>query len=360
MQQAHCLPIIACFLSAFCSSLHAWSHKEHIQVTRIAATRLLADPDTPESMKRWLRDVAGHLPGMEGERDYFMTARVGLFPRGVDGLPFWATVPDLVAMADKREEKIAPFGVPEARLHFIDLEFFMPQPDQQIYRDDLSHRPAISDIPRNIKDPRFARAGMLPFAVEQMYRRMVESIRNGRLNDRPGQFPRDDHAVKWAGYLAHYLADNTQPHHATEDYKSRSYFKDPLRAPNIHSDMEYRLVDDDDDDYPELRERFCELFAAALDNMDDPVRTDDVWMASLEVSHRSYEALPLIGRAAQAAYPQAGAAGPGKWHADVFFNHRGNYMGRQVSVLELKAHQLAWAVRRIEQTWCQAWREAGR
>ena len=62
-----------------------------------------------------------------------------------------------------------------------------------------------------------------------------------------------EHAAKWAGYLAHYLEDNTQPQHATEDYKSRSYFADKRNSPNVHWDVEGRLMDDEEADYPQLR-----------------------------------------------------------------------------------------------------------
>ena len=34
-----------------------------------------------------------------------------------------------------------------------------------------------------------------------------------------------------------YAQDNTQPHHATADYKSESYFADKRRPPNVHSEM---------------------------------------------------------------------------------------------------------------------------
>ena len=85
-------------------------------------------------------------------------------------------------------------------------------------------------------------------------------IRQGRLVDKAGQFPRDEHASKWAGFLAHYLQDNTQPQHATEDYRSASYFSaNPRSAPNVHADVEYRLVDDEFEDYPALRAEFFDI-----------------------------------------------------------------------------------------------------
>jgi hypothetical protein len=317
-------------------------------------------------MKAWLREA---LPGLgadvASQRDYLLGARLGPFPRGADGLAFWAVMPDLQALTDSgtpsdRVKKVEPFGVPERLLHFIDLEHFMPQESRRRYRPDLSNRPTAADVPRDPADARFARAGMLPFRVEQCYRDLVAQIRKGRLVDKPGQFPRDEHATKWAGYLAHYLQDNTQPHHATEDYRSASYFAaNPRGAPNVHADVEYRLVDDEYEDYSALREEFWNLLVAALAEGDDPVRSDDPFEATLEVSLRSYEALPLIGRAAVAAYGEQG--GPRKaFDADAFFHFRGDVGGAQMSVLEMKARQMAWGVRRTERLWLRAWREGTR
>ena len=43
------------------------------------------------------------------------------------------------------------------------------------------------------------------------------------------------------------------------DYKSASYFpSNPRIAPNVHADMEYRLVDAEFQDYPDLRPAFWE------------------------------------------------------------------------------------------------------
>ena len=58
----------------------------------------------------------------------------------------------------------------------------------------------------------------------------VAAIRAGRLEDKPGQYPRDEHAVKGAGLRAHYAEDNTQLQHATIDYKSAAYFAEKRKA----------------------------------------------------------------------------------------------------------------------------------
>lgn len=357
-----CLALF-CGIASPCSA-YGWGTKEHILLTRLAAIRLLNDAQTPQDMKAWLREALPGLgPDVASQRDYLLFARVGPFPRGTDGLTFWVVMPDVQAMLDSgmpadRAKKVEPFGVPERLLHFVDLEYFMADESRRRYRPDLSNRPKASEVPRDAADPRFARAGMLPFRVEQCYRELVAEIRKGRLVDKPGQFPRDDHATKWAGYLAHYVQDNTQPHHATEDYRSASYFGgNPRTAPNVHADVEYRLVDDEFDDYPELRKEFWEVLVRALAEGGDPVRTEDPFDGTLEVAARSYEALPLIGGAAVAAYGEQG--GPRKsFDAEKFFHFRAPVAGTETSVLEMKARQMAWGARRTERLWLQAWREA--
>ena len=338
------------------SSATAWSNKEHIQLTRIAAMRLVNDPGTPEDMKRWLREAMPGMTDMAGERQYFMTARVGQYPNGAQGLGFWAAVPDLDVATARGNEKVEPFPVGERLLHYIDLEFFNADESKRVYAHDLSTKPRLADVPRDMADPRYQRAGMLPFRVEQCYAELVKQLRAGRMNDKPGQFPRDEHAAKWAGFLAHYVQDNTQPQHATIDYKSAFYFKNKRTAPNVHANMEYTLADDENADYMELRERLWEQFVKALDEVKDPVETNDLWAATLEVSLTSYDALPMIGGAAVAAYGSADEPGP--FDAAKFFGGKGKYLGREMTVSEMKAHQLAWAVKRVERVWRQAWDEA--
>jgi hypothetical protein len=346
---------ISLIVTGATSTAFAWSNKEHIQITRMAAERLIAAPETPEPMRQWLRDSTPGLLDPTGEKEYFLRRRVGMYPRGADGLTFWATVPDLDVLAGgarENEKKVAPFGVSERLLHYIDLEYFMEAAEQRHYADDLSHKPKLADIPRDMTDWRFQRAGMLPFRVEQCYGELVKSIRAKRLLDHPGQFPRDEHATKWAGMLAHYAEDNTQPQHATADYKSASYFGNKRGAPNVHADVEYRLGDDESADYPELRQEFWALYTKALEDFQDPIKTEDPWQGTVEVSLASYDALPLIGHAAVAAY------GGGAFDADKFFHFKGPVREREMTVLEMKAIQTAWAVKRVERLWRQAWDEA--
>lgn len=343
-----------------------WSYKEHVLFTRMAVLRLLNDPTVPSEMKAWLRQAAGDLPDLAGMEDFFLHARVGAKPQGFTGIAYWSCVPDVHAMNDAPDQKIEPFGVHERVLHYIDLELFNSDPSRRQYVDDLSNKPAISDIPRDLSDERFAKAGMLPFRIEHCYRHLVEAIAAGRLHAPTTQQQEEaGTATYWAGYLSHYLADNTQPHHATIDYKSQSYFPndDRSRAPNIHAEMEYRMCDDQANDFMTLRKEYWSQFVQQLEQFEDPIGTADPWRASVEVSLRSYDALPLIGRAAvQAAKPGATEGHvrgqPPQFDTEVFFRFRGRYMDCEMSVLEMKAIQTAWAVKRIERTLRQAWEQA--
>ena len=348
------IPVFVAFF--FAVPCFAWSTKEHLLLTRLAAEGLISDPNTPEAMKHWLRKAAPDLRTMDAEKRFFLEARIGIYPRSADGLSLWAIVPDLNALTDRQDENtktVEPFGVSERALHYIDLEYFFPDDAKRSYVDDLSHKPSVNDLPRGMDDPRWKRAGMLPFRVEQCYKSLVEEIRRGRLVDTPGQYPRDEHAQKWAGMLAHYVEDNTQPQHATADYKSQTYFKEKFRGPNVHGDMEFRLVDDEFNDYPQIREEFWNEFAQAIADFQDPVESDDPWLATVEVSLASYDALPLIGHAAAAAYSRDGE----KWKFDAatFYHFKGTCRGKEMTVLHLKTQQMAWAVKRVQRLWRQAW-----
>ena len=118
------------------------------------------------------------------------------------------------------------------------------------------------------------------------------------------------------------------------------------------------MVDDDFNDYPDLREEFATLFVQALDDVTDPATSPDPWTSTMQIALFSYDALPLIGQAAAAAYPNASDDGPGAWNADIFFHFKGKFAGRDMTVLEMKSHQTALAVKRTESLLLRAWIEA--
>ena len=117
-------------------------------------------------------------------------------------------------------------------------------------------------------------------------------------------------------------------------------------------------MDDEQNDFPELREEFSGLFVEAMQDVDDPATAPDLWSQTLEVALYSYDALPLIGKAAVAGYPNAGQAGPGKFDAEAFFHCKGQCMGKERTLLEMKARQEVLAVKRTQKIWLRAWNEA--
>ena len=346
------------------SNAFGWSYKEHILFTRLAVLRLENNPATPAAMKAWLKDIAGDLPDMAGEQEYFLHTHVGVKPEGFTGISYWTYMPDVHALTDPADSKVESFGVHERLLHFFDLEIFVEGDTKRQYKHDLSAKPKLTDFPHDMHDPRYIQSGMLPLRIEYCYQQLVQSIRDGKLNAPSVDEQKEKTAVYWAGYLAHYLGDNTQPQHATIDYKSQSYFANKRKAPNVHAEVEYVMCDDEKKDYMDLRQEYWPLFVKQIDDFVDPVKSKDIWESSLEVSYDSYDALPLIGLAAMDATGQAGTPDHPQGDAaaqidpEKFFHFRGQFMGREMSVLEMKAIQTAWAVQRIQKVLRQAWDEA--
>ena len=163
-----------------------------------------------------------------------------------------------------------------------------------------------------MSDEGFIQAGMLPFRIEQCYNELVKSIHENRLNARTLEEQEGKTAIYWAAYLAHYLGDNTQPEHASIDYKNQSYFANKTRSPNVHAEVEYRMCDDEKEDYMDLRKEFWPVFVKQIDAFKDPVKSKDLFQSCLEISMQSYEAMPLIGVAAMCAARQ-GAPPKNPW-----------------------------------------------
>jgi hypothetical protein len=343
---------------------HAWSYKEHTQITRLAVMRLLGNPQTPDAMKVWLRDSVAGLRGMDEEREFLLHARVGDKPQGFIKLEWWVCVPDILATSAPRTHTVEPFGAHERLLHYLDLELLQAEEKQRGYRHDLSGMPAFEDIPRTPHDPQLMQAGFLPYRIEQVYGELVKALRDGRLeaNDETPQPREADHAVKWAGYLCHYVQDNTQPHHATVDYRSASYFA-AKRAPNVHAEMEWRMLDDEKEDFMDLREEYWPMLQKELETAKLPKLGEGIWEQSVRMSLASYDALPLIGLAAMTAAGQGGTPdapeGPhGDFDTRAFFRYEGAVNGESMTVMRMKARQVAWAVLFTEKVLLQAWLEA--
>lgn len=348
----------------FITPVQAWGTKEHILLTRLAVIRIVQDPTAPEELKTFLRSVMPEAGDLQAQQDYFMTARLGAEPRGLSGLEFWVVEPDIRANRD-REIKIEPFGVPERLLHFVDVEYLHSDVNRQVYRHDLSNRLDVSDVPTQFTDKRFQKAGLLPFAVQRSYEKLVQALKDKRLTADPARPEDQDHAVRWLGSLAHYAQDNTQPHHATADYKSASYFADKRKAPNVHSEMEWRMNDDEKESFPDLRSDYWEVLVRSLDQLkQDPFeKRGDVWWETLLVSDASYGYLPAIGLAAMSASGQKGTpeqpVGPcGPIDTRAFFRFEAPVGDQNMSLLEIKARQQALAVVRTAGLIRRAWDSA--
>ncbi|MGF1633685.1 MAG: hypothetical protein ACFCVE_07525 [Phycisphaerae bacterium] len=322
----------------------AWSHKEHIMLTRLAALRLQQRDDVPADLKAWLAKHSPEAESLEAVRQFWLEAEVGAEPTrdAVPGaLAWWAIRPDLAKGEPNGRDPLPLFGVREAKLHFIDLELLLPDDEPRQYRHDLSAKPAVDAVPNDAADARYLQAGKLPFAVALYARRLAEL------------FPAD-HALPAAGYLAHYVQDNTQPHHATIDFRSRTYFGKAGRAPDVHAQMEWVHAES-----PEMRDSRARTWDAMLTALAEPPQkmADDAFVATVEIASKSYDHLPLIGLAAmhaadQAGTPEAPEGPPGTFDTAAFYAFEQDGL----SVELMKARQLARAVQRTEQVWLDAWR----
>ena len=356
----------------------AWSFKEHIFLTRLAVQQLLADPTTPAEMKTWLQEVCPDAGDRADLRRLMVEEQIGRDPQGLVGLSRWVLVPDQARDMDG-DAKVMPFDQPEAPMHYLDAELFKAGNGDKSYRHDLSNKPAFTDVPRTWDgDDRFPQAGYLPYRTEQVYNDLVAAIKAGQLvpgDGITGDLQRRETALPLAAYLAHYLQDNTQPQHATLDYRSASYFAVRHLAPNVHGMFEYGAVDWEGKPFPDLRTKLFDKIIADFDHIQTmkagamlaPFRPFD---DSLSMTLYSYDLLPHVGRAAQLAAGQkiedgdpAKPVGPpastgDDFDVEAFFGYEFEFMGEKQTLLDAKAHQLAMAAERTAVGLRSAWDKA--
>ena len=110
--------------------------------------------------------------------------------------------------------------------------------------------------------------------------------------------------------------------------------------------MEYMMADDDADDHMALREEFWPLFVKALDEVKDPVETDDLWLATMrggagELRRPAADRRRRDGRGEAGRHAGRSRRAPAaeKFDTETFFRHRGQFQGREMSVMEMKARQ---------------------
>lgn len=351
----------------------AWSYKEHVQLTRISTMRLLADEKTPARLKEWLRESVPLLPSMDAERQFLLDAHIGGDPdrvaSGLNGLTWWVCVPDIES--NRRDgPKIPPFDQHERLNHFFEVELFKPGSGVKEFKPDLSNKPAFADIPLDPKDSRWVQAGYLPLATEFAYRNLVRTVRAGKLRPDPQKPDDNDHALRWAGYLLHYAHDATQPMHSSLDYKAASAFPREVRTPpNVHAELEWKLVDDPEQPLRELRLDYWKALTAALEFGSDPIVDEKPFDATVRTCLSSYDAMPLIVQAARASWhentPATTTTRPTRARratidTEAFYRFKGRVREMDITVYEMKAIQHALAIRRGEALLRQAWVEAGK
>jgi hypothetical protein len=347
-----------------------WSHQQHILMLRLTAARLIADPTTPPPLAAFLRanlDPADLTPA--ALQRLALTDVVGDDPDAVaHGLDRWVTVPDQVRRKPEGKAKLEPYGATEDSMHNLGAESFTSGGDH-LYHDDGSGKPDFArDVPFDVRDPRYRRGGYVPLRAQECYVKLVNAITAG---DAAGQ-------LRWAGYLAHYVQDSTQPHHATVDTKSVTYLAGQVpgipaaatrpanaalaearlpRGVNPHTDMEYTLFASAAEPLATYRRAYWAELQSALPTatvhaVPPHPLTDGVFRLDLMVLSDSYDALPLVGRAAAAAYRT------GTFDAPAFYGHVGRFEDRTVTVAQLMGDRNAAAVRQVELLYRAAWADA--
>jgi hypothetical protein len=230
----------------------------------------------------------------------------------------------------------------------------------------------VDKIPHDLNDPRWKLGGFVPWRVEEFYHKLVDAIGSGPIVEKP------DDAIRAAGFMAHYTEDSTQPHHSTADYESLSYLGGlvkgipvttdstskalaNLRAPkgvDPHGDIEHQLFEDAEAPRAEFRKEYWKDLLASIDKLAaerakqpatkpsefDPFRWD------LHTLSDSYDYLPFVGRAAQAAYKANGTFDP-----QAFFTFTGKTHNEDMSMIQLIALQNAKAVLNVEMEFRLAW-----
>ena len=351
------------------------AHQGHILISRLAALRIINDPDAPQGLRDFLK------ANMKYDMDACKKLATGEMVGGdadnyVAGLDGACTLPDRIQGTKEGREDLEPYGAPEGKMHFMDMEWLGKDPS---YKPDLSNLPKVADISRDVKDPRWKLAGYVPFRVEEMYKKTVANYAQNPLNN--------EKALHDTGYLIHYIEDCTQPQHATIDFRSYSYLAGKVkqvhevktttedgktvvsyraegRAINPHGDLEFQLFENDQEPRKTFRQDFWKELTARIDAKAKaqaaPVTTDVAktptpygsFTRALEILSDSYQYLPAVGKAAAAAYAS------GKFGPTPFFTSEDTINGEKMNTVQLIAQRNADAVLEVEKTLRQAWADA--
>ncbi|MEI7767281.1 MAG: hypothetical protein WCJ97_07575 [Phycisphaerae bacterium] len=409
------LALVVILLALLPMHAWAWSHQGHILITRLACLRIIQDPTAPQGLKDFLQAhmkadltacenmATGEIVG--AEPDQYLT--------GFDGV---ATLPDRIQGMPAGKKEIVPYGAPENKMHFLDLEVFCADPVYKVLPDQIIPQvPELKDISRNPADPRYKIGGYVVFRVPEQYARLVKAMG-------PGDKVADAAvALNAAGFLAHYLEDCHQPHHSTIDFKSLSYlaekvkgvhtvktiqadgtesisYKSDSRAIDPHGAIEHQLFENAEEPRKSFRREFWTKLQANLTLLDAgkialiPTPAPGAWTAPAEVSapttqpatavattqpvpsfasgkgfeyayeilRQGHQYLPLVGHASIPAFANQ-TFDPAAYFA--FKEKTSGAAGVDVkeetmSMVDLIALQNARAVLAVEKTLRAAWSEA--
>lgn len=377
----------------------AWSHQGHILMTRLACLRILQDPAAPEGLKTF---ISGHMKyDLEACRKLAEDEVAGAEPKNyLTGFEGVATLPDRAQGMSDGKVPLAPFKMPEDKMHFLDLEVFCADP---VYLVDPAPQqpqvPTLAQVARDFTDPRYKIGGYVMFRVPQCYGNLVTAIKAKK----------DAETLNWAGYLMHYLEDSHQPHHSTIDFKSLSYLA-AAKVPGVHAvkktlstgkevsnyevdkgnkginphgDVEYQLFENNveprktfrADYWKKLQADLALLDAGKIAVIESPVA--GTWLGTVEPNDaagkdkalsqgkgfeydysllcQGHQYLPLVGHAAQAAY------GTGEFNPAAFFGFKEKMAGAdgaandELSVIDMIALQNARGVLAAERAIRTAW-----
>jgi len=260
----------------------AWGAKGHAWVSE-NAVKLLPEGELRERMERELPSVVGY-----------------------------SSAPDF-ELKDGINESL------EAPNHYIDLDAPEPMLTAEVLRTELRSR---VDAARWYTAHRltFRDGGFLPWRIEEMEVALANAMAGE--TQEVGLF---------AGLLAHYAADATQPLHTTKDYNGRV-------APNtkesylhgIHADYEIVFIQD----------RGIEFRESSLAMARPAKKLDDVFGAAVDMVLDSYTHVDMI-------YDVAGRnAGPDR------------YTAWDAEMGEMTRERLAEAATLVASLWLTAWEEA--
>lgn len=336
--------LISLLLTLFLTTPYvlAWSYKGHVLITRSAVKLIVEDPKAPAQLKSLLLEGLGDPKKLETLYDFVLDAED---LSSLHGLDLYSFRPDELASV---KSPVPAFNSTEDKMHFLDTEFFHPDPSKRRFDPTGANKIRARDLPRNPRDPRYKEAGLVTFRTAMCYKNLTHSLAKNQTNEE---------IFLWVGYLSHYLSDAYQPLHSTIDYRGYSCSCNQRREvkADLHTAMEGDIFRDERPEGRLLRERFWQLYQKALYSADSTThRRIDPYDATVESLLSGYDYLPMICSAGEASMVG------GEFSLDKWFAHSDESGARRVSMLEVKATRMAQSAKMLKLLILQAWRESNR